>query len=271
VALFQEREGHFAAGVVGVGHQVEGGFQSQVEKQPDQLVQQGAAPAVGEHEAFVNAAGQRDGQTAAHRLDQHRHGLAGMAPDEGGLGVARRLLVQTLDGRHFLSLLGRFESVGQQNHAIAGADQASGKDAGDQGGPGADELGQVQGGRGKEAEEARGAPGPQPVTAHQAGGAGQAGAGGQGGAHDDQPEEGAGAGAGGAQGGDGLIPNDPEVHGRRADWGLDIADSRNMLSATNATASIQKLEQRIQQLKAELAALGGDAAGKPIPAIQRLW
>jgi len=33
--------------------------------------------------------GQRDGQTAAHRLHEHRHGLTGVAHDEGGLGVAR--------------------------------------------------------------------------------------------------------------------------------------------------------------------------------------
>jgi len=35
-----------------------------------------------------------------------------------------------------------------------------------------------------------------------------------------------------------------------------MSDSRNMLSDMNATASIQQLEQRIQQIKAELAALG---------------
>jgi len=35
-----------------------------------------------------------------------------------------------------------------------------------------------------------------------------------------------------------------------------MTDSRNMLSDMNATASIQKAEQRIQQIKAELAALG---------------
>jgi len=38
-------------------------------------------------------------------------------------------LVQTLDRRHFLSLLGRFETVGQQDHALADADQAAGKEA----------------------------------------------------------------------------------------------------------------------------------------------
>ncbi len=196
VALFQERNGHFAAGVVGVGHQIEGGFPSQVQKKPDPLVQQGAAPAVGEDEAFVNAAGQRDGQTAAHRLDQHRHGLAGMAHDEGGLGVARRLLVQTLDRRHLFPLLGRFETVGQQDHAIPDADQAAGQDAGDPGGPGADKLGEVQGGRVKKVEEARVALRPQPVTAHQAGDPGQVGADGHGSEHDDPPEESASAGAG---------------------------------------------------------------------------
>jgi hypothetical protein len=35
-----------------------------------------------------------------------------------------------------------------------------------------------------------------------------------------------------------------------------MSDSRYMLSDMNATPSIQKLEQRIQQIKAELAALG---------------
>ena len=35
-----------------------------------------------------------------------------------------------------------------------------------------------------------------------------------------------------------------------------MSDSRYMLSDVNATASIQQLEQRIQQIKAELAALG---------------
>jgi hypothetical protein len=89
VALFQEGDRHFAAGIVSIGNQIEGGLQSQVENQRDQFVEEGAAPAVGEDEAFVNAAGQRDRQSAAGRLHQHRHGLAGMAHDEGGLGVAR--------------------------------------------------------------------------------------------------------------------------------------------------------------------------------------
>ena len=35
-----------------------------------------------------------------------------------------------------------------------------------------------------------------------------------------------------------------------------MSDSRYMLSDVNATSSIQQLEQRIQQIKAELAALG---------------
>jgi len=194
VALFQEREGHFAAGVVGVGDQVEVLLQAQVEEESDQLVQQGAAPAVGEHDAFVNAAGQGDSQAAAQDLHQQRHGLAGMPHDESGLSVSRRLLVQTLDGRHFLSLLRRFKSVGQQDHAIADADQASGKEAGDQRGPSTDELGEVQGRRVKEVEEAMVAPRSQPVAPRQAGDAGQVGADGHGGEHDDQPEEGAGAG-----------------------------------------------------------------------------
>ena len=162
--------------------------------------------------------------------------------------------MQTLDGRHLLSLLGRFETVGQQDHATADADQVSGKDAGDQGGPGADEFGQVQGGRVKEVEEARVAPGPQPVTAHQAADASQVGADRPGGEHDGQPEES--AGAGGAYGGGGLIPDDPEVPGWKSDFGLDISDSRIMISDMNATTSVQKSEQRIPQIKAELAALG---------------
>lgn len=39
-------------------------------------------------------------------------------------------------------------------------------------------------------------------------------------------------------------------------FGLDITDSRIRLSDMNATTSIQKIESRIQQIKAELAALG---------------
>jgi hypothetical protein len=38
--------------------------------------------------------------------------------------------------------------------------------------------------------------------------------------------------------------------------GLDISDSLSMLSDMNATTSIQSIQERIQQIKAELAALG---------------
>ena len=175
VASVQERESDFAAGVIGVGHQVEGLFQAQVQEESDQLVQQGAAPTVGEDQALVNATGQRHGHAAAQRLHQQGNGLARVAHDEVRLGIAGRLLVETFDPRHLAALLGRFEAIGQPDQARADAHQAPGKAADHQGGPGADEFGQIEGGRVKEVKEAVLAAGPEPVAADQAGDPSQVG------------------------------------------------------------------------------------------------
>ena len=122
VSTFQERAGDFAAGIVSVGDQVKGMRQRQVEDQSDQFVQLGAPASIGEDQAFMDAASQWHGQTAAQGLHQHGDCLAGMTHDEVGFGVAGRLLVEAFDGGHLMAFLGGFETVGQQHQAVANPD-----------------------------------------------------------------------------------------------------------------------------------------------------
>ena len=77
----------------------------------------------------MDTAGQRDCKSAAQGLDQQGDGLAGMAHDEVGFGVASRLLVKAFDGWHLMAFLGGFEPVGQQDQARADPDQAASKEA----------------------------------------------------------------------------------------------------------------------------------------------
>jgi hypothetical protein len=77
----------------------------------------------------MDPASQWHGQTTAHCLHQQGDGLAGMAHDEVGFGIAGGLLVEAFDGGHLVAFLGGFEPVGQQDQARADPDQAASKEA----------------------------------------------------------------------------------------------------------------------------------------------
>ena len=187
VSLFQEGASDFAAGIVSVGQQVKGNLQRQVEDQSHQFVQLGATAPIGENQAFMDAAGQWHRQTAAQGLDQQGDGLAGMAHDEVGFGVASRLLVEAFDGGHLMAFLGSFEAVGQQHQAAAHPDQAAIKEPADQHGPQRDQPAEVQRGGMEPVEEAVVAGRLEPVAADQAGDPSQVGANAEGGQDQDQP------------------------------------------------------------------------------------
>src|ERR1017187_4778023 len=63
-AARKQTSNYFAAGIVGIGHEVERLLQSQRVEQQDHLVQQGSLVAVGKHGTFVDATGQSQGQYA---------------------------------------------------------------------------------------------------------------------------------------------------------------------------------------------------------------
>ena len=160
----------------------------------------------------MDTAGQRDCKSAAQGLDQQGDGLAGMAHDEVGFGVASRLLVKAFDGWHLMAFLGGFEAVGQQHQAAANPDQATIKETADQSAPEGNQLAKVHRGGMEPVEEAVVAERLKPVAADQAGDAGQVSANTEGGQDQDKPQEGTGAGTGGTQGGNGEIPLHPEAH-----------------------------------------------------------
>ena len=104
-----------AAGVVGIGNQQHRLRQLQGCEQEKQFVEQGAAVAVREHHAFVNARHQRDGLKALPGLDQQGQRLARVAHDILGLRVGVRSLMEGFDRRHLAARLGLFQAVGEQH------------------------------------------------------------------------------------------------------------------------------------------------------------
>jgi hypothetical protein len=106
VALFEQAAHHLAGGVVGIGNKVEGGLEGQDIEQAEHLVEQGALVAVGPYQTFVDARGERHAKDAVGRMYEQADSLHGMPHDVLGLGVGFRLLMQELDGGHFLAALG---------------------------------------------------------------------------------------------------------------------------------------------------------------------
>ena len=213
MAPCQQRAGNLAAGIVGVGHQVEGLAQAQVPEQAHQLVEQSAVMAVGEDQPFVNATGQRDSEDLAQRGDQQGDRLAGMSHDERRFGVARSGLMERLDGRHVPPLLGRFDPVGQEDQTAAAADELPGEES--RNGPmrpEADQLGHVQTWGMEEGEQPVIAGRGEPMRPHETGHARIVGADAHGDQDHEEPQEGSLPGAGGTEGGHGVKPMNPEQH-----------------------------------------------------------
>ena len=115
VALLEQAVHHLAGGVVGIGDKVEGSLDSQDIEQAEHLVEQGALVAIGPYQTFVDAHGERHGEEALGRVYEQADSLHGMPHDVFGLGVGFRLLMQELDGRHFLAALGGFDAVPDQD------------------------------------------------------------------------------------------------------------------------------------------------------------
>ena len=115
IVLLEQAVHHLAGGVVGIGDKIEGHLDSQDIEQAEHLVEQGALVAIGPHQAFVDAHGERHGEDAVGRAYQQADSLHGMPHDVFGLGVRLRLLMQELYGRHFLAALGGFDSVPDQD------------------------------------------------------------------------------------------------------------------------------------------------------------
>jgi hypothetical protein len=115
VALFEQAAHHLAGGVVGIGNKVEGGLEGQDIEQAEHLVEQGALVAVGPYQTFVDARGERHAKDAVGRMYEQADSLHGMPHDVLGLGVGFRLLMQELDGGHFLAALGGFDAIPDQD------------------------------------------------------------------------------------------------------------------------------------------------------------
>ena len=69
----------------------------------------------------MDASGERYGKKAVRRVDEDADGLQGMPHDVFGLGVGVRLLMQQLDGRHFLAALGGLDAVADQDQPAVDA------------------------------------------------------------------------------------------------------------------------------------------------------
>jgi len=133
-----------------------------------------------------------------------------MAHDEGGLGIAAGLLVETFDRRHFAALFGPFEAIDQHHGAAVDPHQAATEQMLEGLSP---ELGQaveVQGRGVKKVEQAVIAGVGKAQTADQTGDARQVRAKAQSGQHDHQPKEGGGPGTGWTEGLEGAQPGEPQ-------------------------------------------------------------
>jgi hypothetical protein len=69
----------------------------------------------------MDACGERYGEEAVRRADEDADGLQGMPHDVFGLGVGVRLLMQQLDGGHFLAALGTLDAVADQDQPAVDA------------------------------------------------------------------------------------------------------------------------------------------------------
>jgi hypothetical protein len=110
-----------AGGVVGVGDKVKRRRDADETEQGEHLVEQGAAVAIGPDQTFMDARGESHGEEAVRGVDEQADGLQGMPHNVFGLGVGVRLLMQQLDGRHFLAALRTLDAVADQDQPAVGA------------------------------------------------------------------------------------------------------------------------------------------------------
>ena len=147
----------------------------------------------------------------AHGFDEQGERLAGMPHDEGRFGIARSGLMERFDGRPVPPLLGRFETIGQEDQPALAANEVPGEESRDgQVSPSADQLGHVPSWGMEEGEQPVVTRSGEPVSAHETGNAGVIGADTHGDQNHEEPKESALAGAGGAEGGNDGEPMNPE-------------------------------------------------------------
>jgi hypothetical protein len=125
----QERAGEFGGGIIGVGHNGYRAAPLQSQEQATEFIEEGASVAGRPDHALVNACGHRDGQADPGCLHQQGDGLQGVAHDEGGFGIAARLLVETFDPRHFAAFLGPLETIDQHDGTAVNPHQATAEQA----------------------------------------------------------------------------------------------------------------------------------------------
>jgi len=86
-----------------------------MEKESDYFIEQGSLVAVGPNQTFVDAGHQGNAEKLAQSaVNKQSKGLKRMPHDKGRFGIILRLLVEALDGRHFLSFLCDFDAIGDE-------------------------------------------------------------------------------------------------------------------------------------------------------------
>ncbi len=110
-------QGHGTAGVIGVGDEIDRLGNPESLDQGEEFVRESPLVTVAEHESFVNARGQRNGEKRGCRGHQDRDDLKGMPHDVLGLGVAIGDLVQEFHRRHLTATLGDLEAIAEKHRS----------------------------------------------------------------------------------------------------------------------------------------------------------
>ena len=101
VALFQEPTDHPTRGIIGIGQEVKRLMHPQPIQEMNHFIQECALITIGQDQALVDAAGQREGATRRPHPCEDGDRLTGVPEDILRLGVRVGCLVQLFDGRHF--------------------------------------------------------------------------------------------------------------------------------------------------------------------------
>src|SRR6516162_11766595 len=120
-ALFEQSVHHLACRVIGIRHEVVRACDHQALNQGKHFVEQRALVAIGPHQAFVNADGERNGEDARNRVDEQGDRLQGMSHNVFGLGAAIGLLMQELDSWHLLTAFGHLDAIADQDQPAVDA------------------------------------------------------------------------------------------------------------------------------------------------------
>jgi hypothetical protein len=87
VVVVEQSGDDLVGGIVRVGDEVEGLFDAGDAEECEHFVEQGAAVAIGPHQSFMDARGERHGEHAGGGLNQQAHSLQRVPHDVLRLGV----------------------------------------------------------------------------------------------------------------------------------------------------------------------------------------